>query len=280
MLKKDKHTSLLIDKIKKNGYVVVPNLLSNKDCEKYCYQLDKYSKKYLNKYANPGKVDKFSLQAKNFERTVYNLHNKNINWFKIFENKTVLKVLDILLKEGSYKNSEPYYLNNISARSPAKNSPSQQIHIDGGLPGVNYYLRVNALWCLNDFNKINGTTSVIPGSQKKKSYPKDGKKDYKNIKHINARAGSVIIFCGSLWHGGSSKVSDKNRWGVILGYSRWWIKPSFDFQKNTPKKIFDKLKVSQKKLLGFNLIPPKDEFSRVRRISDKFEKPFKYHLPK
>ena len=30
---------------------------------------------------------------------------------------------------------------------------------------------------------------------------------------------------------------------------------------------------SQKSLLGFNLIPPKDEFTRMRRIK-KFEKPF------
>ena len=78
------------------------------------------------------------------------------------------------------------------------------MHIDGGLPGVNYLLRVNALWCLNDFNEINGTTTALPRSQNKKTYPKEIT-TYKNQKYLKAQAGSVIIFGGSLWHGGSSK---------------------------------------------------------------------------
>ena len=73
--------------------------------------------------------------------------------------------------------------------------------------------------------------------------------------------------------------NDESRWALILGYARWWIKPSFDFIKYT-KNIFNKLNTSQKKLLGFHLTPPKDEFNRVRRISDTFENPNKYNLPK
>ena len=36
---------------------------------------------------------------------------------------------------------------------------------------------------------------------------------------------------------------------------------------------------NQKKLLGFDSIPPKDEFTRVRRRSKKFLLPFSYKLP-
>jgi len=32
-------------------------------------------------------------------------------------------------------------------------------------------------------------------------------------------------------------------------------------------------------LLGFNLVPPKDEFTRLRRRSSFFERPFNYALP-
>ena len=35
----------------------------------------------------------------------------------------------------------------------------------------------------------------------------------------------------------------------------------------------------QKALLGFDSVPPKDEFTRMRRRSNSFEKPFKYNLP-
>ena len=270
----------IIHQVKQKGFAVIPDVISKKDCKIFCSQLNDDYKKYSKFYASPGKVKKKSMQAKSLEKTVFNLHNKNTNWFKLFQHPVVIKILDILLKEGSYKNNEPYYLNNISARSPLKRSHNQQLHIDSGLPGVNYLLKVNALWCLNDFNKSNGTTTVLPGSHKKRNYP-DDHKTYSKLKYIKARAGSVIIFDGNLWHGGSGgKTTDSDRWGLILGYARWWIKPSFDFTKNTPIKIFNKLSDAQKNLLGFHLTPPKDEFSRVRRISDKFEKPSQYFLPK
>ena len=269
----------IVKEIKTKGYSIIPNLISKKSCDFFCQLLENDYKKYSKFYASPGKVKKQSLQAKIYEKSVFNLHNKNLRWFKLFQHPVVIQILDILLKEGSFNNNEPYYLNNISARSPLKNSPAQQMHIDGGLPGVNYLLRVNALWCLNDFNKANGTTTVLPRSQNKKTYPKEITL-YKNQKYLTAQAGSVIIFGGSLWHGGSTKKSEESRWALILGYARWWIKPSFDFIKNTPKNIFDKLNTSQKKLIGFHLTPPKDEFTRVRRISDVFEKPNKYNLPK
>ena len=41
------------------------------------------------------------------------------------------------------------------------------------------------------------------------------------------------------------------------------IKPSFDFNKNTPAKIFNKMNRIQKELLGFNFNPPVDEFERI-----------------
>lgn len=264
--------------IKKKGYAVIPNLISKKLCLKLIKILEYNSKKYQKLFASPGNVKKSQLQNKSNERIVVNLHNKNLSFFKIFEHPVVLKILDILLKEGSYKNNEPYYLNNISARTPVKGSQAQQLHIDGGLPGVNYFLRANALWCLNDFSKNNGCTVVMPNSHKRKDYPIDNTK-YKNLKNIYAKAGSVIIFGGNLWHGGSSKINNFPRWAVILGYARWWIKPSFDFMQNTPLHIYNKLNNSRKKLLGFNLIPPKDEFTRVRRISDFCEMPQDYKLP-
>ena len=269
----------IIKEIETKGYSIIPNLISKKSCNFFCKLLDNDYLKYSKFYANPGKVKKNSLPKKIYEKTVFNLHNKNLNWFKLFQHSVITQILDILLKEGSFKNNEPYYLNNISARSPLKNSSAQQLHVDGGLPGVNYFLKVTVLWCLNDFNKANGTTIILPKSQKKKTYPKENT-FYKDQKYLTATAGSIIIFGGSLWHGGSIKKNNENRWALILGYARWWIKPSFDFVKNTPANIFKKLNSSQKKLLGFHLTPPKDEFNRVRRISNNFEKPNKYNFPK
>ena len=96
---------------------------------------------------------------------------------------------------------------------------------------------------------------------------------------ITAKKGSVLIFNTSLWHGSSKKNDDSSRWAVLLGYYRWFLKPSYDYLQNTPKSIYKKLSKSQKQLLGFDVTPPKDEFTRVRRKSFSFEKPNNYKLP-
>ena len=75
------------------------------------------------------------------------------------------------------------------------------------------------------------------------------------------------------------KIKEQDRWGMIFSYSRWFLKPDFDFNKNTPDKIFKKLNKNQKILLGFKSNPMKDEFTRASSLSYKFEKPSKYKLP-
>jgi len=267
----------LIQQIKTNGYVVVPDLISAKACDDYKLLLEQDYSRYANLYhgasTHPG-----DLANKSGEKVVFNLHNKNLSWFEIFENPQVLAILDIILKEGSYNNDEPYYLNNISARSPVKGSAGQQLHLDSRLPGVNYCITANVIWMLDDFTLENGATRVVPGSHEWKEYASDGL-IHKDEVRITGSKGSALIFDANLWHGGAKNHTDLTRWALALGYSRWFIKPSFDFMQNTPEAIYNQLTDKQKELLGFYLLPPKDEFTRLRRRSSCFEKPFPYQLP-
>ncbi len=222
-------------------------------------------------------LKKKTVADKSFEKVVYNLHNKGSIWFRLFENRKIIKILNIILKDGSYKNSEPFYLNNISARCPFKGNEGQPIHLDSNLPGVNYNLVTNVIWYFDDVNELNGTTMIVPKSHKLKKYANNNKR-IKNLKYINAKKGSVLIFNANLWHGGSAKGDNNSRWALVLGYARWFIKPSFDYMKNTPRKIFNKLTKKQKSLLGFDTIPPKDEFTRLSRKSKFYEKPENYKI--
>lgn len=265
----------IIKKINKDGYVVLPNMISSNFCEKLKIILNKDYEKYSKKYFKSTKTSK--LADKSSEKVVFNLHNKNLIWFKLFENKKILKILDKILKQGSFKDSEPYYLNNISARCPVKGHKGQPIHLDSNLAGVNYNIIVNVMWLLDDFNSENGSTYIVPKSHIKKKYANNNK-FIKNKIIVKAKRGSVLIFNANLWHGGTQKNNNNSRWAVLLGYARWFIKPSFDYMKNTPNKIYNKLTKKQKCLLGFNLIPPKDEFTRMSRRSNFFEKPENYSL--
>ena len=264
-----------VKEIKKQGFTLIPNVITKKECEKYKKLLEAYHKKYSGRYASFSQ--KKTVADKSFEKVVYNLHNKGSIWFRLFENRKIIKILNIILKDGSYKNSEPFYLNNISARCPFKGNEGQPIHLDSNLPGVNYNLVTNVIWYFDDVNELNGTTMIVPKSHKLKKYANNNKR-IKNLKYINAKKGSVLIFNANLWHGGSAKVDNNSRWALVLGYARWFIKPSFDYMKNTPRKIFNKLTKKQKSLLGFDTIPPKDEFTRLSRKSKFYEKPENYKI--
>ena len=105
-------------------------------------------------------------------------------------------------------------------------------------------------------------------------------KEYDNEISIEAKQGSVLIFDGSIWHGGGKKISNDSRWAVIPSYGRSFIKPAFNFSENIPSDIFNQLTDERKKLLGLNSCPPKEEFTRITRLSNEYEWKKGYELPK
>ena len=135
------------------------------------------------------------------------------------------------------------------------------------------------MWALEDFKSNNGPTRFVLGSHKYLKFPLN-KKKYVNEVLATAKRGSVIIFNGSVWHGSSEVISDNtSRWAMIFRYGRWYLRPSFDFKRNTPIKTYNKMNNTQKELLGFNIITPKDEFVNGNSVSNKFDDPINYKLP-
>ncbi len=262
-----------IKKIKEDGFFLLKNLITKKQARKYKNNLEElYSQLHIR--TNKAKKGSDSILAdKSLEKTVYNLHNKGMIWFDLFLEPKIHEIIEPLLKAGSYQDSEDYYLYNISARTPLKGGGFQQLHTDSNLPGCNYTMVVNVLWALEDFTLENGATRVVPKSHKIKAYPRDNVIDENEIV-IECEAGDVLIFDGAIHHGSGENLTDKTRWALALGYARWFYKPSFDYMFNTPKKVFDKLNDSQKKVLGFHLVPPTDEFTRTTRKSNVFEEPY------
>ena len=256
--------------LKQNGYLLLKDVISKNECIKFVKLLNKhydnFHKLYSNNETNSG------LSDKSQEKVVYNLHNKDKSWMKLFENRIILDVISPFLKEGSFESDEPFYLNNISARTPLLGNKGQQIHIDSNLPGVNYMLSVNVMWYFENSTKKNGATIIVPDTQTIKKYCPNGYMPKEAIQ-IEAEPGDVLIFNPNLWHGGGGNFDGSSRWALVLSYARWFVKPSFDFFYNTPREIYETWTEAQRQLLGFNLSPPKSEFVRLRRRTDISEPP-------
>ena len=131
--------------IEEKGFLVLPNLITEQECDHYKSVLDNNYEIFAPNYAGGmGNTDtEHGLDNKSLEKVVYNLHNKDLSFFKLFEHPEVLKILDFMLLEGSYKDSEPYYLYNNCARCPLIGNPGQQLHSDSRLPGINYCIVAN-----------------------------------------------------------------------------------------------------------------------------------------
>ena len=137
---------------------------------------------------------------------------------------------------------------------------------------------INALWYFEDSHEKNGATIIVPGTHTRRAYAESGRK-YEDAEIIEAKAGDLLIFNGNLYHGGGPCSVEGTRWAGIFGYARWFIKPSFDLNRNTPKSIYDNWSERQKRLMGFDLVAPIDEFSRTRRRSINPEFITDYVLP-
>ena len=260
---KNKH----IKKILSEGYTVVENLISDKECLKIKLITKKLFKKHCSK-----------IKIKNpLEQTIYNLHNKDDIFLKFINYKKTIDIVKKTLAAGSYKNGDDIIIRQTAMRNPLKGH-AQQLHNDTRIVGCKYPLVVHIIYMIDDFTNMNGATRLVPKSHLKTKFA-ENKKKYKDEKIITGRKGSALIFDASVWHGSSVKKNNEERWAMIFSYSRWFLKSDFDFNKNTPMKVYKKLNLEEKKLMGFNFNPAKDEFSRSSAKTHKSEKPLKYSLP-
>lgn len=250
------------------GFTIIENIISAKECNR----LKSKAKENFNKFS------KYYKKTNSIEDTLYNLHNKDILFLKYINHSKIIPIVRSILNKGSYNNKDFVILRQSAIRNP-KYGSEQQLHNDSRISGIKQPLILQVVWLLDDFNNENGSTRIIPGSHKKNNFPKNRKK-YQNEKILTGKKGSVIIFDAATWHGSAKKTSNEDRWGMIFSYSRWFLKPSFDYNYNTPLKIFKKMNREQKELLGFRFNPPKDEFGIISSKSKRFRNPQKYSLPK
>lgn len=252
-----------INKIKstlfKYGYCKVEEFLSKKFCDNLIKGLVKENKKLRN-----NKLYKDEA-SKNGQIIIRDLVFRNP---KIFLNLIDLRIITQVLNNVF---DEEYILDNCMGSNSVnvKRKYNRIIHIDSHIPIVNpmHSLDVVVLVCLNDFNKYNGSTIVWPKShlsgikiQKQKQINVNKKK----FEIINAKKGSLVFFLGQTWHKIGENLNNEDRWGILLHYKRWWIKPATNFTK-CGNKIFKMLNAKQKKILGFNSISPEYNFKTNTR---------------
>ena len=250
------------EQLSANGFILLNEVIE--------LSILKDTKIKLNNIYNALEKNKKNKYADNVgvgEKLINNIFIKDKFFYYYINMPIILQHIDYLLKNGSYLNNEPYYLSQMAARDPELNFPKQQLHMDSRFPGPAFALSAVVIFMIDDFDEYVGCTRIVPKSHCIPNYPENNH-TYPNEIHIKGKAGSVLIFNASLWHGGGLKLLNLERWSIICTYSRWFVRPIFDFTKmltpnealQIPSDIF--------KLLGFQFSSPHNEYDRIKGICD------------
>jgi ectoine hydroxylase-related dioxygenase (phytanoyl-CoA dioxygenase family) len=109
----------------------------------------------------------------------------------------------------------PFQACGVTARAPAPGQGLQGLHTDFPRAPSEPFHVVTALWLLDDFTPDNGATRVVPGTHRMaKALPKamqQPQSRHPDQKLVLAEAGSVLVFNGHLWHGGTRNESNRPR---------------------------------------------------------------------
>jgi ectoine hydroxylase-related dioxygenase (phytanoyl-CoA dioxygenase family) len=114
--------------------------------------------------------------------------------------------------------ARPFGLMNTGGRDPLPGFGQQGLHADWRPRKAWEPFHVaTAIWLLDDFTAENGATRVVPGSHRKGGVPKSlaiPENHHPEEKLIVARAGSVLVFNGHFWHGGTRNRTNGPRRSV------------------------------------------------------------------
>lgn len=131
--------------------------------------------------------------------------------------------------------------------------PAQSIHRDRWAWGT--YLKdvepqFNTIWALTDFTAENGATHVVPGST---GWPDDRRPTPAETARAEMRRGSVLLYTGSVFHGGGANQSAHDRIGVNLTYALGWLRQEENQYLSCPPDIARELPEALQDLLGYTL---------------------------
>lgn len=154
------------------------------------------------------------------ERTVriYNLLRHGPVWQRVPVHDAVLPVVEGVLDRGCLVSS-------LSSIAIDPGETAQPIHADDQLiPLDKPHAPVvcNSMWALTDFTERNGATRIVPGSHRRDHSPRYGQ-HYDSVAAEMPR-GSVLVWHGSLWHGGGANASDARRVGVAMNYCAGFVR--------------------------------------------------------
>jgi ectoine hydroxylase-related dioxygenase (phytanoyl-CoA dioxygenase family) len=178
---------------------------------------------------------------------IYNLLVYGDLYERIPVHPAVLPVVERVLDPGCLVSS-------LSSISIDPGERAQPIHADDQLiPIAKPHVPTvcNTMWALTDFTEENGATRIVPGSHLRDHSP-TYLQHYDSIP-AEMPAGSVLVWHGSLWHGGGANRSSARRVGIAMNYCAGYIRQQENQQLGIPREIARRFSPRLRALVGYGV---------------------------
>jgi ectoine hydroxylase-related dioxygenase (phytanoyl-CoA dioxygenase family) len=178
---------------------------------------------------------------------IYNLLAFGARYEAIPVHPRILPIVEGVLDRGCLVSS-------LSSVSILPGESAQPIHADDQLiplPKPHVPTVCNTMWALTDFTEANGATRLIPRSHLADGHPNYGQ-HYDSVPAEMLR-GSVLVWNGSLWHGGGANTTDERRVGIAMNYCAGWVRQQENQQLGIPTEIAARFSSRLRELVGYSV---------------------------
>jgi ectoine hydroxylase-related dioxygenase (phytanoyl-CoA dioxygenase family) len=233
---RDRHLA----EVREQGYTVIPDVLDAAEVAALVDEVDRLHEALGTRPSRNGFEGTATLR-------VYNLLAHGPSWQRIPVHPEVLPIVEGVLDPGCLVSS-------LSSITILPGEAAQPIHADDQLiplPKPHVATVCNTMWALTDFTEANGATRVIPGSHLADASPDYGR-SYDSIP-AEMVAGSVLVWHGSLWHGGGANATDERRIGVAMNYCAGWIRQQENQQLGVPQPLAATFEPRLQELCGYGV---------------------------
>jgi ectoine hydroxylase-related dioxygenase (phytanoyl-CoA dioxygenase family) len=179
---------------------------------------------------------------------VYNLLARGKLFEQIPVHPRVLPLVEGVLDSGCLVSS-------LSSIAIGPGEVAQPIHADDmviPLPRPHVPIVCNTMWALTDFTAENGATRVLRGTHQARENPELGRA-YEEAVPAEMPRGSVLVFNGSVWHGGGANRTGARRVGLAMNYCAGWIRQQENQQLGVPREVARGFSPRLRKLTGYGI---------------------------
>lgn len=114
------------------------------------------------------------------------------------------------------------------------------------VPGMELQFSTN--WALDDFTEENGATRLLPGSH---AWKEGTMIDESACIQATMPKGSVLLYLGSMLHGGGANRSNAPRMGLVNTYALGWLRQEENQYLTIPREIAESYPERVRRLMGY-----------------------------